>query len=47
MQTTKKEMMETRKCPICGGKLSLVKKYGKYNLASEKVLHCNKCHSDY
>ena len=35
-------------CPICGkGKLRLAKKYGRYNLASEKVIECPKCYSTF
>lgn len=44
---TKEQLMKSKKCPICGGKLKLTKKYGKGNLASEKVLHCPTCHSDF
>lgn len=34
-------------CPCCQSKLKHKKISGKYNLASEKVLHCPKCYSDF
>lgn len=44
---SKEQLKSSMKCPICGGKLTWVKKFGKGNLASENVLHCNLCYSDF
>ena len=44
---TKAELLKTRICPCCKGKLKLVKKYGAFNLASTKMLECKTCYSNF
>lgn len=49
MKTTfpKTELLKTRICPCCMGKLKLVKKYGAFNLASAQMLECKTCASNF
>lgn len=46
-EVSKEDLLKTKKCPACGAKLQGIKKMGSGNLASEKVLHCPSCHSDF
>jgi uncharacterized protein YbaR (Trm112 family) len=48
MQTfTKTQLLKTRVCPCCNGKLKIVKKWGAFNLASAKMLECKSCASNF
>ena len=44
---TKLELLKTRICPCCNGRLKLIKKYGVYNLANLKMLECKQCASNF
>lgn len=47
MNYTKETLLKTKVCPCCNGKLKLIKKYGQLNLASQLVLECKACHSNF
>jgi uncharacterized protein YbaR (Trm112 family) len=41
------DLLKTRVCPCCNGKLKIVRKWGAFNLASKKMLECKTCHSNF
>ncbi|CAB4241021.1 hypothetical protein UFOVP22_45 [uncultured Caudovirales phage] len=47
MTFTKENLITSKICPCCGGKLKLIKIYGKFNLASNLVLKCKSCNSTF
>ena len=52
MEYTKEQLLKTKICPCCNrggkpGKLKIVKKHGAFNLASEVMLECKTCYSNF
>jgi hypothetical protein len=47
MKYTKEQLLKTKVCPCCNGKLKQGKKYGALSLASKVTLECQTCYSNF